>query len=184
MAVQYRLPCPQCGTEHLVDKTEAGTDFPCKACSTQVEVPTLLGFRQLEEVVEERPEPQPVWGPRQALLFIGGLFAIIAGIAIGIMIATMPRYQPQIVSKDRLEAEVGLMSIEETYEIWRSMESIPLNDEPDENLSRHRQLMAAWYRWMAVGIFVEVIGLCLIVGGVSTKQSYAQPTYLEKERVR
>jgi len=79
MSTKYLLPC-SCGKSVPVSVSQSGLTTACE-CGRQLEVPTRGGLLKLEQVgggasLGSRP-PRPAWGPRQGLLFIGGVAALV-----------------------------------------------------------------------------------------------------------
>lgn len=79
MPTKYLLPC-SCGKKVSVSASQSGLMAACE-CGRQLEVPTRGGLLKLEQVpggpsLGSRP-PRPTWGPRQGLLFLGSVAAVI-----------------------------------------------------------------------------------------------------------
>ena len=99
MSVKYLLPCP-CGGRVPVDAAQAGQRVRC-ACGSELEVPTLLGLRRLEQAAEtpDKVRRKPTaWGPRQALVLSGSIL-VLFGIGLASWcLSTRPRFIPSALS--------------------------------------------------------------------------------------
>src|SRR5262245_61524285 len=98
--MKYLLVCPSCGTKLPVETGQAGQMQRC-ACGHNLEVPTVRGMRELEEVADAQSAADG-WTTRHGLVFVGSV------IAVGslILAAYVWLMRPAEMNANLLEAEV------------------------------------------------------------------------------
>lgn len=97
----YLVPCA-CGQKTPVDRSRAGMTVQC-ACGAPIEVPSLGKLSRLEqlspkesaEIAPPAVRPRASAGERQAVLC--GAFAILLGIATGLVLLSQPVVPPELL---------------------------------------------------------------------------------------
>jgi hypothetical protein len=85
----YLLPC-SCGRKIPVETQQAGDQVRCE-CGLTVDIPTLMGMKQLEQVEAVVPVGvQSHWGLRQGLILSGAIIAFLATLFLGYCAWTWP----------------------------------------------------------------------------------------------
>jgi hypothetical protein len=156
--IRYRLAC-KCGQSVLVDRSQAGLAIRC-ACGAELEVPTIRGLRQLEQVAHR--EASSRWGNRQALLVIGLALAAI-GFGGGAYRQFFPPQLPYTQADFERDIEAGKAAIrqappEQTFQYWEELRRGIDRREP-AFLVQHRVRTAENRRWMWVMYALGVAGL-------------------------
>jgi hypothetical protein len=77
MTTEYRLPC-ECGNTLAVTQVQAGQVRICD-CGAELEVPTIRGLAELQQVQRPDESSGPTWSRQQGALFVSGLFILILG---------------------------------------------------------------------------------------------------------
>ena len=97
MTTQYLLPC-SCGAKLTVQRSQAGENVTC-GCGATVEVPTMRGLRQFEQV--EIADAKAGWTRMQGALYVLGIFCLMVGTALIIWQLRRPA-GPPLVSTDEV----------------------------------------------------------------------------------
>lgn len=171
MSAQYRLPCPACGSSHVVTSAQAGLQIACD-CGQPIEVPTWRGLQQLDRI--ETPSATiAAWSVSHGLIFVGVLLAV-GGFATAALLFYNTPPEPQV---DRLMSlqQIDQLSPADSWEYYQMMsQGLESLDELESErhvgrriaeFRRYRQQYQIWsYVLLAVGVaglIVTGIGLGL-----------------------
>ncbi len=159
--IQYLLPC-QCGRKIPVDTTKAGRTLACE-CDETIEVPTLGGLKNLEQVVEaKRASSAATWGSRQRVLLVGILICITGlGIA-GYFWRGRPLPPPHELRIELIPQHVENLTLIETLQLWGALES-GLPEELGLEDQGYRKARQAYIRRTGVALFVAVAGVSVMI---------------------
>ena len=172
MAIQYLLPCPDCGQNLKVELSQAGETVGC-ACGRGVDVPTMRGLRQLPIVEETRAAAEAEaqaqsrqWGPRQGLILIGALI-LLAGLAAAVYF--MRTYPEPAYTRDEV-AEITSQQIQDspltkTWIYWKDLEENGITAAPTPPELDFAERVALANQRLAIAFGVAGIGLLLVLGG-------------------
>ena len=154
MSTKYLLPCT-CGERLPVDAAQAGQQVRCP-CGAELEVPTLLQLKQLVAVaplVGARRRPI-AWGPRQAVMLLGAILAVLGISWAAWCLAARPRFVANRLAPwdalnlwERLKA--GIDTPPAAVEDWM------------ENVRQYGNLRAG------AGWVVAVIGALMLIGALA-----------------
>src|SRR5262249_46883110 len=118
-SMKYLLPCPACNLRLPVETGQAGQTIRC-SCGNSVEVPSIRGLRDLEQVPDERPVAAS-WTRRKGLLFLGAAMSIGALVAVAAILALRPSANDDrgfmiSVNEEAIHSEVAALSPVESIE--------------------------------------------------------------------
>jgi hypothetical protein len=160
--MSYLLPCPACGNKLSVVMGQAGQIVHC-ACGADVEVPTIRGLRELEQVSDE-PIGASRWTTRHSVAFLGLL--ILAG---ALAFSLYLHLRAPIFDPSGYEQEVQAASPEQSWEHW--MGNLRLGPRMRVRQAEHdaitRRAVKDQYveRWEWVGYGVAALGLVIALAG-------------------
>ena len=174
---KYLLPCT-CGRQVKVDASQAGLTVACR-CGAQLEVPTLRGLKQLEQVDDA---PRHVsrggegWGPRQAMI-LGGL--LLVGLSLaggGYLYATLPAepIEPEFaINRELLQKQVESMNLSQTFALWTHMVKNGLDPKPHAAIRNYKAqkkqyeaIMRSRRHWAIADATVGAVGLLIAISGM------------------
>jgi hypothetical protein len=183
MKTAYLLPC-QCGEKLQVDSSQAGLSVHCR-CGADVSIPTLRGLDKLERSAGQVATPARVWGPRQAVIFLGGFLTALALPAVAGLRVTAPAFpQAQI---DALIEQAGTtegldqLPPEQLYSLWKQLkqgsvynaELVTLISQYDVAATAHRQRVRYAVGALVLGASILGVGF-LIPKSVAARRVTAQ----------
>lgn len=182
MTAYYLLPCT-CGKKIEVDASQSGLNVRCE-CGAESTVPTLRGLKELERAsappADRRSEP-PVsnWGARQALMFLGVLILLGAGVPAALQIATYPKPPELVPNFEELNREdIDQATLMQTFELWRNLRK-DFSEEGELPAMHGYLVMAetARIRLIFLGL-IGGIGVALAIAGFAIKPAVArEPEY-------
>ncbi len=171
--VQYLLPC-RCGRKLTVDSTKAGRSIECQ-CGVRLEVPTLSGMKNLEQVSPEKQAVSRIkWAARQQV-FLVGLLVLFIGLAVaGFFAIGRPAPPPH---QQRIEViipkMVEKMSLMDSLQIWGTLEQ-GLPDGLGMEDQQYQVERQAYVRRTGVALAIAGVGVFLM----------AISLFIPKRRVR
>lgn len=154
MSTKYLLPC-SCGKSASVSASQSGLMTACE-CGRQLEVPTRGGLLKLEQVGGSAPlasrPPRPPWGPRQALLFVGSMAALV------FLAAALYHYAnpPKDIVLDFMD-RANPMESWGYYVSFRGgidVAGVPYNEELAARITSRRVWMITWLVLAGIGLLV------------------------------
>jgi len=163
----YLLPC-RCGKSVVVTTSQAGQRIACShGCGNSLEVPTLAGLRKLEEVAISRPSARSqtrAWTPRQQLLLVGVLLAILGGAWAVYVWRTWPPVPQEAVNPEDLAQRTRQIKPLEALHLWeallagRAVDGTLLDDNAQMmgKVHEHRWVLAAALAVAGLGIAVAI----------------------------
>ena len=166
MATSFLLPC-ECGKKLRVENSQAGHILECE-CGRRIEVPTFRGLQRLERVSESSTSasyPSSTWGPRQALMLLGGLIVLAS---IGWQVYLGWEMQQRIEKLPDPNANAIQLPDELTAAAsWRAWKQLQqgLRENPATSVRpivEHReQWRWAAYGTLGAGFVIIIVGLLL-----------------------
>ncbi len=109
--MSYLLPCPACGNKLTVVAGQAGQLVQC-TCGADVEVPTIRGLRELEQISSVAESPSR-WTSRHSVAFLGLLIA-----AGALAFSLYLHLRAPVFDPGGYENEVQTASPEQSWEHW------------------------------------------------------------------
>jgi hypothetical protein len=107
----FLLSCPTCGRKLEVTTADADQRMPCE-CGAQVQVPTVRGLRQLQEIPQAAATSS--WTMAHSVVFLGALIAV-AGLAFG---AFLQLRAADVLPNTAFADDIRTMTPVETWELW------------------------------------------------------------------
>jgi hypothetical protein len=158
----YLLPCPACGNKLSVVAGQAGQLVRC-TCGAEVEVPTIRGLRELEQVSEE-PAGASRWTARHSVAFFGLL--ILAG---ALAFSLYLHLRAPVFDPTGYENEVQASSPEQSWEHWmgnlRHGARMRVRQTEHDVITRRAVKDQYLERWEWVGYGVAAVGLIIALAG-------------------
>lgn len=121
MAAQYLLPC-KCGSSLPVSQSQAGGHLRC-SCGAELEVPTLRGLRDLEQVEVAQEQGAAEWGLRQGILTVGILVSLLLGGGAAWFAANEPAPPESFDIASRanvLDTGIENLTPDQAWTMWKS----------------------------------------------------------------
>jgi hypothetical protein len=160
--MSYLLPCPVCGNKLTVVAGQAGQLVQC-TCGADVEVPTIRGLRELDQVIGEA-ESSSRWTSRHSVAFLGLL--ITAG---ALAFSLYLHLRAPVFDPGGYENEVQAASPEQSWEHW--MGNLRHGPRMRVKTTDHDAIVRRgakdWYveRWEWVGYGLAALGLVVALAG-------------------
>ncbi|MDR2641775.1 MAG: hypothetical protein LBC74_03160 [Planctomycetaceae bacterium] len=101
----YKFPC-SCGSEQLIEISQAGAEINCPDCGTVRVVPTLLKIKQLEKVIDNPNKRREETGVLRRGFFWFGLILLLPSI-VALILFTISYPQPRDVSTKKVYFSYG-----------------------------------------------------------------------------
>ena len=169
---QYYLPCP-CGTKLTVDSRQAGHNITCR-CGAKLEIPTLRGLDKLEPAPPAAHQTAArVWTPRQGLVLLGSVLAVLGVTIAGVLWWTLPvRPKPDVTAQEAaIRQQVDALTPQGSLDLWRRLLRDGLTERPSvSDIVVARRLQHHW-RWIYLAWGLAAIGLVLATGAVAMPTS-------------
>jgi hypothetical protein len=163
MINEYLLPC-SCGRANPVGIRQAGETIQC-ACGTTLDVPTMRELRRLEPSQGKTNQPQTVWGPRQGLVFLGLLLAVMSLAACGYVYFVRMPTAPDLTTP---QAQLDAIKPVDAWRYWGAVRGgIPAQPMADVAELLYRTQKARTEIRIALGF--AVAGLALAASGLLVK---------------
>jgi hypothetical protein len=160
--MSYLLPCPACSTKLSVVAGQAGQLVRC-ACGADVEVPTIRGMRELEQVSDE-PTTSSRWTTRHSVAFFGLL--IFAG---AFAFSLYLHLRAPVFDPSTYESEVRAASPEQSWEHWmanlRYGPRMRVRQAEHDAIARRAVKDQYVERWEWVGYGAAALGLVIALAG-------------------
>jgi hypothetical protein len=158
----YLLPCTSCDRKHVVTTGQAGGQVRCE-CGAAIDVPTVRGLRELEEV-HEATAPRKAWSTRSSVVFLGVVITL-AGLALaGFLHVRAAQVRPQGSFAD----DIRTMSPRDTWELWSYFRhGIGWNREKGPEQLKAIKTYEELKRWEWIAFGVAGVGIVVIVVGLT-----------------
>ncbi len=165
MRVKYLLSCP-CGKKVPVETTQAGQTVECE-CGRSLEVPTLKGLRELEQVAVEAPSGPKgaAWGSRQAVVLVGIVVTLIGIALVAYFYSIRPRQEHF--------ADPEVLTPLGSWYAWQELRTGAKT--PSFTKFPYIEALNSYRRWMDVAIVIVVLGGLTVVGGLVLGKSGRGP---------
>jgi hypothetical protein len=165
MPQQFKLPCPQCSTPHIVSQSQAGESLSC-GCGKSLVVPTLRELRTLEPAVEAHtPDGAPDWDIQRGLLFVGGALLITIGALITWRV--LPQRQALNIRQptfQEIDFDVQMLTLLQAWEAWEHFRQQKLEFRATPEFLENREQFRELSIYLYVAWALATIGLLLVVG--------------------
>ena len=164
---RYLLPCP-CGRKTPVQGPQAGQRVRCE-CGAELNVPTMLGLAELEELVERESDSaasQRAWGIREVLLLLGGIVFLVGMAALIALWTTWPK-APDMLRLSPFQA-MGM---------WDEFQQ-GISAEPSPPEKRYLAASRSHRQWLVLAGTVAIVGALIIGSAFLVKPRPPQETPL------
>jgi hypothetical protein len=163
---KYLVPCT-CGKSVAVDASQAGLQIRCE-CGNELDVPTMRGLRQLPTAeagpADASAQRAGAWGPRQGMMFLGGVIALIGGLVAAAVYSARPQINVQ-VNRAALQADNDALTLEQSWYLWQhlrqGLDQFTLTETPEfqKNHATYRLRLGLALGAVALGVLLAVAGL-------------------------
>jgi Alpha-aminoadipate carrier protein LysW-like, globular domain len=160
--MSYLLPCPACGNKLSVVTGQAGQLVRCD-CGADLEVPTIRGLRELEQVSDDAVSFSR-WTTRHGVAFLGLL--ILAG---ALAFSLYLHLRAPVFDPTGYESQVQAASPEQSWEHWtgnlRYGPRMRIRQSEHDAIVRRAEKDKYVERWEWVGYGVAALGLVIALAG-------------------
>jgi hypothetical protein len=181
----YKFPC-SCGSEQLIEVSQAGSELKCSQCGVVRVVPTMLKIKQLEKVEEPPKQHEETGVLRRGFLGFG---LILLSVSIIFLTCFPIRYpQPQNVTTKQVYFAYGetmlyqnstpipqyehvILQMEDRYidemlpfDLYRYFEILKLGTNFSYNFQEnYQELKYAYYTRVAIAALVIMLSVASII---------------------
>jgi len=176
MPTTYLLPC-NCGKKLPVEAPQAGQTVRC-SCGESVEVPTIRGLAKLERAQQPAPAVTgPRWGPREGVLLLGAVIAVLALITAGGLHLRRHHVGKQFAIPDNTFTDERAEEIRQAVDklspaqAWREWEHLRTGirrgqtraeAEREKLLLQRQAATEAYTPWIIVAYSIVVVGVIVV----------------------
>ena len=163
MSEKYLLPCT-CGKSAVVERRQAGTTVSCE-CGKPLEVPTIRGFSALSLAERQEPEPPPLWGLWQGLVFLGLMIALPAFAFSLYEYRQIPTLNETLVEEMTMRLQPA-----DSWYMWKVYEQGMPKNPSIESVAVIRGIKTLKL-WINIALVIGVGGLLLSAAGLVVRST-------------
>ena len=163
MANKYKLPTPD-GKFLLVEPRQAGQSLRLPS-GDEIEVPTLLKLRQLEQVVETTTssEDSGGWPVLQGGCFVVGAGVLLLALIIGGFRYSEAPVPPRAEVPIELDEAFDNLAGAQLYEAWLAYEGVQFGAAGPSEIQKYDDDHTVWLRWMIGCAIAAALGLVMTI---------------------